>query len=126
MKRFFDFTVACLGLLILSPVLFIASLVIKLSSSGPIFFCQGRVGRAGKKFKLVKFRTMVNNAENQGTGPVTVAEDPRITPSGKFLRKWKLDEILTLWNVLKGDMSFVGPRPDVPGYANKLEGESRQ
>jgi len=126
MKRFFDFTVACLGLLILSPVLFIAALVLKLNSSGPSFFCQERVGRDGKKFKLVKFRTMVNNAENQGTGPVTIAEDPRITPSGKFLRRWKLDEIPTLWNVLKGDMSFVGPRPDVPGYADKLKGNERR
>lgn len=126
MKRFFDFAVAFLGLLILSPVLFIASLVIKLTYFGPVFFCQERVGRDGKKFKLVKFRTMVNNAENKGTGPVTIAEDPRITPIGKFLRKWKLDEIPTLWNVLKGNMSFVGPRPDVPGYADKLKGESRR
>jgi len=122
-KRFFDFTVAGLGLLILSPVLIIAALVIKFTSTGTIFFCQGRIGRDGRKFKLVKFRTMVKMAENQGTGPVTIAEDPRITPGGKFLRKWKLDEIPTLWNVLKGDMSFVGPRPDVPGYADKLEGE---
>ena len=126
MKRFFDFTVAFLGLLILSPVLFIVSLIVKITSSGPVFFCQERVGRDGKKFKLVKFRTMVNDAENKGTGPVTIAEDPRITPIGKYFRRWKLDEIPTLWNVLKGDMSFVGPRPDVPGYADKLEGESRR
>ena len=125
-KRFFDFTVACLGLLIFSPVLFIVSLVIKLTSVGPVFFCQERVGRYGKIFKLVKFRTMVTNAENKGTGPVTISGDPRITSIGKFLRKWKLDEIPTLWNVLKGDMSFVGPRPDVPGYADKLVGESRR
>lgn len=112
-------------MLIFSPVLFIVSLTVKLTSSGPIFFRQERVGRDGKRFKLVKFRTMVNDAENKGTGPVTIAEDPRITPTGKYLRRWKLDEIPTLWNVLKGDMSFVGPRPDVPGYADKLEGESR-
>jgi len=97
-----------------------------MTSSGHIFFCQERVGKDGKKFKLVKFRTMVNDAENKGTGPVTIAGDPRITYIGKFLRKWKLDEIPTLWNVLKGDMSFVGPRPDVPGYADKLEGSSRR
>ena len=97
-----------------------------MTSSDHIFFCQERVGKDGKKFKLVKFRTMVNDAENKGTGPVTIAEDPRITYIGKFLRKWKLDEFPTLWNVLKGDMSFVGPRPDVPGYADKLVGDDRR
>jgi len=97
-----------------------------MTSSGHVFFCQERVGRDEKRIRLVKFRTMVHGAENKGTGPVTIAEDPRITSIGKFLRRWKLDEIPTLWNVLKGDMSFVGPRPDVPGYADKLEGESRR
>jgi lipopolysaccharide/colanic/teichoic acid biosynthesis glycosyltransferase len=126
MKRFFDFTFACAGLLILSPVLFIVSLVVKSTSSGPVFFLQGRVGKDEKRFILIKFRTMVNDDENKGTGHITIAGDPRITLIGKFLRKWKLDEIPTLLNVLKGDMSFVGPRPDVPGYADKLEGDSRR
>ena len=126
MKRLFDFTFAVLGLIILSPVLFIVFLVVKSTSFGLVFFCQERVGKDEKSFILIKFRTMVNDAENKGTGHITIAGDPRITPIGKFLRKWKLDELPTLWNVLKGDMSFVGPRPDVPGYADKLEGESRR
>ena len=125
MKRFFDFTVACLGLLILSPVLLIAALVIKLTSLGPVFFCQERVGRYGKKFKLVKFRTMVNGAENKGTGPVTIYGDPRVTRIGEFLRRWKLDEIPTLWNVVKGEMSLVGPRPTVKMDVEKMDDKQR-
>ncbi|MBC8488829.1 MAG: sugar transferase [Bacteroidetes bacterium] len=124
-KRFFDFTVACLGLLILSPVLLIAALVIKLTSLGPVFFCQERVGRYGKKFKLVKFRTMVNGAENKGTGPVTIYGDPRVTRIGEFLRRWKLDEIPTLWNVVKGEMSLVGPRPTVKMDVEKMDDKQR-
>ncbi|MFC1559158.1 sugar transferase [Gemmatimonadota bacterium] len=126
MKRFFDISVAFLGLVLLSPVLIILSLVIKISSKGSVFFIQERIGRYGKRFCVIKFRTMVPDAENTGMGTITVGGDTRITSIGRFLRRWKLDEIPTLWNVLRGDMSFVGPRPDVQGYADKLRGESRQ
>ena len=125
MKRLFDFTFAILGLTILSPVLIIVSLII-IISPGPILFSQKRVGGQGRLFILYKFRTMVHNADTMSGGSITVENDDRITVIGKLLRRWKLDELPTLWNVLKGDMSFVGPRPDVPGYADKLVGESRR
>mgnify|MGYP000734123520 FL=1 len=125
MKRLFDFTFAILGLTILSPVLIILSLII-ITSPGPILYSQKRVGRQGRLFTLYKFRTMVHNADTMSGGSITVENDDRITAIGKLLRRWKLDELPTLWNVLKGDMSFVGPRPDVPGYADKLVGESRR
>ena len=126
MKRLFDFTFAILGLTILSPVLIILSLLIIITSPGPALFSQKRVGRQGRLFTLYKFRTMVHNADTMSGGSITVENDDRITAIGKLLRRWKLDELPTLWNVLKGDMSFVGPRPDVPGYADKLVGESRR
>ena len=125
MKRLFDFTFAIFGLTILSPVLIILSLII-ITSPGTVLYSQKRVGRQGRLFTLYKFRTMVHNADTMPGGSITVENDNRITAIGKLLRKWKLDELPTLWNVLKGDMSFVGPRPDVPGYADKLEGESRR
>jgi len=125
MKRLFDFTFAVLGLTILSPVLIILSLII-ITSPGPILYSQKRVGKQGRLFTLYKFRTMVNDADTMSGGSITVENDDRITGNGKLLRRWKLDELPTLWNVLKGDMSFVGPRPDVPGYADKLKGESRR
>ena len=125
MKRLFDFTFAILGLTILSPVLIILSLII-IISPGPILYSQKRVGRQGRLFTLYKFRTMIHNADTMSGGSITVENDDRITSIGKLLRRWKLDELPTLWNVLKGDMSFVGPRPDVPGYADKLVGESRR
>ena len=125
MKRLFDFTFAILGLTILSPVLIILSLII-ITSPGPILYSQKRVGRQGRLFTLYKFRTMIHNADTMSGGSITVENDDRITVIGKLLRRWKLDELPTLWNVLKGDMSFVGPRPDVPGYADKLVGESRR
>ena len=111
MKRLFDFTFAILGLTIASPVFIILSLLIIIFSPGSILYSQKRVGRQGKLFTLYKFRTMVHNADTMSGGSITVENDDRITSLGKLLRRWKLDELPTLWNVLKGDMSLVGPRP---------------
>lgn len=117
-KRLFDIIFSFIGLIILSPLLFISALIIKLDSKGPVFHRGVRIGRFEKPFKAYKFRTMVKDAEK--LGPTSTAEDdPRITKIGRFLRKYKLDELPQLINVLKGEMSFVGPRPQVP-WAVKL------
>jgi len=124
-KRIFDISLSSLGLLFLSPLFLIISIVIKITMlDGPILFKQIRIGRYGKKFTLIKFRSMyVSNEKSK----ISVLEDKtRISSFGSFLRKYKLDEFPELWNVLIGDMSFVGPRPDVPGYADKLEGEDKK
>jgi len=124
LKRLFDIFASFFGLLVLWPVLLIVAIFIKLKMpGGPVFFTQKRVGRHGKLFTLVKFRTM---AINHSGSSISVKGESRITPLGATLRKYKLDELPELWNVLKGDMSFVGPRPDVPGYADKLTGEQRK
>jgi lipopolysaccharide/colanic/teichoic acid biosynthesis glycosyltransferase len=103
------------GLLLLSPLLLIIAIVIKLTGRGPVFFRQRRLGQQGRPFELVKFRSMVERAA--GGGPlVTAGDDGRITPLGRILRRTKLDELPQLWNVLRGDMSLVGPRPEVPRY----------
>jgi lipopolysaccharide/colanic/teichoic acid biosynthesis glycosyltransferase len=122
-KRIFDIVGSLVGLLILSPVLLLFGLLIKTRMPGSVFFSQQRVGRHGKLFSLVKFRTM--RQEPPG-GHITIKGDNRITPMGVILRRYKLDELPELWNVLKGDMSFVGPRPDVPGYADRLTGRERR
>lgn len=115
MKRLFDIVFAATALLGLLPVLAVCAMAVRLSSRGPIFFRQQRVGLLGRIFKILKFRTM--RVEDTGTEPqVTIGQDPRITRSGAFLRKWKLDELPQLWNVVVGDMSLVGPRPEVPKY----------
>ena len=124
MKRTFDFLVSLIGLIVVSPILLSVALLVKTTSRGPVFYKQDRVGLNARIFKLLKFRTMVINADKLGSS-VTVKFDPRITPVGRFLRKFKLDELPQLINVLKGDMSFVGPRPDVPGFADKLRDEDR-
>ena len=114
---------ALIGLLFLWPVLLVVAVMVKVKMpGGPIFFVQKRVGRGGKLFPCHKFRTMTVN-HNGST--VSVAGDSRITPFGATLRHYKLDELPGLWDVLIGNMSFVGPRPDVPGYADKLEGADR-
>jgi lipopolysaccharide/colanic/teichoic acid biosynthesis glycosyltransferase len=115
LKRVFDLTCSLLGLIILFPLLLGIAIFIKLDSRGPIFFKQVRIGREGKEFSILKFRTMIVDAEKNGL-QITVGKDARITMSGNFLRKAKLDELPQLINVLKGDMSFVGPRPEVPKY----------
>ena len=97
-----------------------------LTSGIPIFFVQNRVGKNGLLYRLIKFRTMINGDSQLLGGAITIKNDNRVTPIGKFLRKWKFDELPSLWNVLKGDMSLVGPRPDVPGYADKLKGNDRR
>jgi len=115
MKRAFDLVVALLGLLLLSPLMVIAALLVKLDSIGPIFFKQERMGRGFRPFFIYKFRTMVHDTRGQGRR-FTVGNDPRITRVGRFLRKTKIDELPQLINVLKGDMAFVGPRPEVPEF----------
>ena len=122
-KIIFDKILALCGLLFLFPFLIIISIIIKVKMPGNIFFKQKRVGQYGVIFTIIKFRTMV---ENNNKNTVSVKGDKRITPLGVFLRKYKIDELPELWNIIKGDMSFVGPRPDVPGYADKLKGESRK
>jgi lipopolysaccharide/colanic/teichoic acid biosynthesis glycosyltransferase len=114
-KRLFDVIAALGGLALLSPLLLAIAIWIKLDSRGPVYFRQERVGRAGKPFRIHKFRTMVPDAERRG-GPLTVGADPRITSSGAFLRKFKLDELPQLIDVVSGHMSLVGPRPEVPKY----------
>jgi lipopolysaccharide/colanic/teichoic acid biosynthesis glycosyltransferase len=123
-KRIFDVVVSLIGLLLLWPVIIIIAIVVRLTSNGPAFFTQKRVGKDGKLFNCIKFRTMVTDSEKDGT--ITVATDARITSIGAILRKYKLDEFPQLWNVLIGKMSFVGPRPDVAGYADRLQGPDRR
>ena len=123
-KNIFDRFSALIGLLMLWPLLLILVLLIKVKMpGGSVIFKQKRVGQHGRLFTMIKFRTM---KPDNGGSSISVKGESRITKLGAFLRKYKLDELPELWNVLKGDMSFVGPRPDVPGYADKLQGESRQ
>lgn len=124
-KRFLDFLLSLLGLILLSPVFIIIALLIKKEDGGSIFFKQTRMGQNGKPFKIYKFRTMVENAEKLGA-LVTKGEDPRITKIGKVLRKYKLDELPQLINVLKGEMSLVGPRPEVPKYVEAYKEKYEQ
>lgn len=115
LKRLFDIIFSALALMILSPFLALTALWIYTDSRGPVFFLQERTGRNGKPFRMVKFRTMKRNAH--ASGLITIGNrDNRITRAGYYLRKYKLDEWPQLWNILKGDMSFVGPRPEVPTY----------
>ena len=124
MKRLFDFITSLIGLMVLFPIFIIVSLLVKISSGGPVFFVQKRIGKNGKIFQMIKFRSMIVIQNSNST--ISVKGDVRITKIGAFLRKFKLDELPELWNVLKGDMSLVGPRPDVCGYADDLIGEDRK
>jgi lipopolysaccharide/colanic/teichoic acid biosynthesis glycosyltransferase len=114
-KRAFDFFAALLGLVLLSPLLLLVALLIKLDSPGPALFRQERIGKGFRPFRIYKFRTMVHDAPRRG-GPITFGADPRITRLGQVLRKTKIDEFPQLINVLRGEMSFVGPRPEVRPY----------
>ena len=124
-KRLFDILASGIGIIILSPVLLIIALRIKSGSDGPVFFKQIRVGQDGKEFQILKFRTMVVDAEKMGR-QITVGADNRITKVGGFLRKYKLDELPQLFNVFKGDMSLVGPRPEVPRYVDMYTEEQKK
>lgn len=123
-KRLFDLFFVIPGLIVLSPVFLIIMLLIKLKDGGNVLFKQVRVGKDGKHFKVLKFRTMVMNAEKLGN-KVTTGNDPRITAIGSTLRKYKLDELPQLFNVLKGEMSLVGPRPEVPEYVEFYPEETK-
>jgi len=124
LKRLFDILLSLFGLILLSPVLIFLGLLIKGEDGGPIFYRGVRVGRYGKPFKIFKFRTMVVNAEDIG-GPSTADDDARITRIGKFIRKCKLDEIPQSINVFKGEMSLVGPRPEVQHYVDMFTEEQK-
>lgn len=123
-KWVFDRVMALVGLVVLSPLLAVVAILVAIKMpGGPVLFRQKRVGQYGELFTMVKFRSMT---VAHGGSSISVAGEARITPLGAKLRKYKLDELPELWNVLIGDMSFVGPRPDVPGYADKLVGEDRE
>lgn len=123
-KWIFDRLMALVGLIVLSPVLLVVAILVKIKMpDGPVIFKQQRIGKGGKPFTLYKFRSMV---VGHGGAKISVAGESRITPLGAKLRKYKLDELPQLWNVLIGDMSFVGPRPDVKEWTDKLKGEELQ
>tara|TARA_B100001540_G_scaffold62987_1_gene56660 strand:- start:3966 stop:4550 length:585 start_codon:yes stop_codon:yes gene_type:complete len=123
MKRIFDLIFSIFGLVLLSPLFILIIFLISITSKESVFFHQNRVGRYGNLFKIIKFRTMKSMVGTHST--ISVKGDVRVTRIGAVLRKYKLDELPELLNVLKGEMSFVGPRPDVPGYADKLKGENK-
>jgi lipopolysaccharide/colanic/teichoic acid biosynthesis glycosyltransferase len=125
LKRLFDIVMSALGLLVFSPLLLLIALWVKLDSPGPVFYRGRRAGRNGVPFYIFKFRSMVTNADKIG-GPSTSGDDPRVTRSGRFVRKCKLDEISQLINVFLGDMSLVGPRPEVVDKVEKFDAEARK
>ena len=124
-KRLFDIAFALLALLLLGPLLLVVALWVRLDSPGPVFFRQQRVGRGGQLFDIVKFRTMRTGAEAMGP-QITVGQDTRITRAGAWLRRSKVDELPQFINVLRGDMSVVGPRPEVPRYVAQYPADVRQ
>ncbi len=124
-KRAFDLCFSMVGLLVLSPLLVLLAVAVKLSSRGSVLFRQQRIGQDGRPFYILKFRSMVTGAQENGLS-VTRDGDPRITAMGRFLRKTKCDELPQLWNVLIGDMSFVGPRPEVPHYVRRYTTEQQR
>jgi len=124
-KRAYDVFFSGIGLILFSPVLLLLAVAIKLADKGPVFFRQKRVGHRGNPFWILKFRTMIVNAERAGLS-VTQDGDPRITRIGRILRKTKLDELPQLWNVFRGEMSLVGPRPEVPRYVELYTPEQRK
>ncbi len=124
-KRLLDITASFLGLILTSPIFLITAVLIKVDSPGPVFYRGAREGRGGTTFKIFKFRTMIENAEKLG-GPSTAGDDPRLIKIGNFLKKFQLDELPQLINVLKGEMSLVGPRPEVKMYVDMMSDEERK
>ena len=124
-KRCFDIIVALIGLVLLTPVFLIVALAIKLDSPGPVFYIGKRIGKDGVPFGIIKFRTMVDHADRIGAA-LTQGQDRRVTPVGRVLRQWKLDELPQLLNVLRGEMSLVGPRPEAPCYVGHYTPEQRR
>lgn len=125
MKMALDFVVALVGLVLVSPLLAVCAVAVRLDSKGPVFFRQWRVGQNGKLFQLVKLRTMVDKAEQMGS-KITASGDARMTRVGRWLRKTKIDEVPQLWNVVLGEMSLVGPRPEVPEYVALYDSYQRR
>src|ERR1700680_3940707 len=123
-KRFFDALLSFAGVLLISPFLLLIAALIKLASPGPVLYRGIRVGQYGKPFRILKFRSMIVDAERHG-GSATAGDDPRLTSIGKFLRRYKLDELPQLFNVLKGEMSFVGPRPEVQKYVDRYSEDDK-
>ena len=126
MNRAADVALAALGLAITAPVLGAAMLAVKLEDRGPVLYRQRRVGRDGHEFELLKLRTMVVGAETQGAGFAVDRDDPRITRAGRLLRRTSLDELPQLWNVLRGDMSLIGPRPTLRYQVERYDGRQRR
>jgi len=124
-KRVFDLACALAAMIVAIPVMVAVAVLVRLTSSGPVLYRQRRCGTDGCEFELLKFRSMVHNRRNPGPG-LTPAGDSRITPVGRMLRRWKLDELPQLFNVIRGDMSLVGPRPDLPEYLADLPARQRQ
>ena len=121
-KRAFDIVASAVGLVVFSPLLLAIAIWVKLDSPGPVFYRGQRVGRGNRPFGIFKFRSMVVNADRLG-GSSTAGEDPRVTRSGRFIRRYKIDELSQLLNVLTGDMSIVGPRPEILAYTSRYQGE---
>ena len=124
LKRAFDVITSFTGLLLLSPLMAVIALMVKSSSKGPVLYSQERVGLYGLPFRIYKFRTMIDHAEANGVPQVTADNDPRITPIGHWLRKYRLDELPQLWNILKGEMAIVGPRPERPYFVEQIMKEA--
>jgi len=119
-KRAFDVVASAIGLILLSPLFAVIALQVKISSKGPVFYSQERIGLYGIPFRIFKFRTMIDHAEADGVPHLTLDNDPRITAVGRWLRKYRLDELPQLWNILRGDMSVVGPRPERPYFIEQI------
>lgn len=126
LKRIFDIFFSIFLIIILSPLLLLIAAVIKLTSQGPVIFKQNRLGKDGEEFEIYKFRTMVENAEDMGNGVYTLKDDPRVTTIGKILRKTSLDELPQLFNILKNEMSFVGPRPTLTYHPYEYQNYSSE